>query len=167
MQGGLYPWGAEEALLKGTSHAEALIYLIILSDVCGKMPLVCFYQIHNHKVTLLTISEAWTYGLLQDLEYFSTALSGVRIAAPQSVSMKSRDKKCKQTNFPPKRAATMTAWRSWSWEPCVSQPPSWKHEIPGLENGILLRVGKKSCSWDSSLQMSSVFIYPNLCTVFV
>lgn len=60
-----------------------------------------------------------TYGLLQDLELFSTPLRGVEITVPQSIRMRTEDqkkkkKKRKQTNFPPKRAARMTAWRFWS-----------------------------------------------------
>lgn len=52
--------------------------------------------------------------------------------------------KSKHANFQPKRAATKV-WRLWSREPALLSPPL-EHAIPGLENGILLRVGKKSCS---------------------
>lgn len=38
-----------------------------------------------------------TYGLLQDLELFSTPLRGVDITAPQSIRMRTEEKKKKKT----------------------------------------------------------------------
>lgn len=84
-------------------------------------------------------------GFSQDLQFFRATLREEEVMTPQCTRGKIWRIKGKHDNFQPKRAATKV-WRFWSRAPHVSQPPFLEHAIPGLENGISLRVGKKSCS---------------------